>query len=77
MLGFVHPLGCGLMSGLTILVGALMTYFWVVLFRGYQQISKSHEIEEVEDYDTFAENSVSEGKQVKPSCVYEFKRRFL
>ena len=55
VLGFVHPLGCGLMSGFTILVGALMTYFWVVLFRGYQQISKSHEIEEVEDYDTFAE----------------------
>ena len=41
LLGFVHLLTCGVMSGLTLIIGGWLIYYWIVLFRAYQRISKS------------------------------------
>ena len=41
LLGLVHLLTCGVMSGLTLIIGGWLIYYWIVLFGAYQRISKS------------------------------------
>ena len=39
--GFVHLLSCAVLSGLTLIIGGWMIYYWIVLFKAYQRVSKS------------------------------------